>query len=89
MYFSTLTEVDMNSSCYALKMWNCVFLNGICVNVGEMEWKSGGVQPGGGVSRDALHNQQRRSHLSQRPSGQRDTGPGLYSSKPAYDNCVK
>ncbi len=49
--------------------------------VGQMEWKSGRVQSGGGVSRDALHHQQRRSHLSQRPSGPRDTGPGLYNCK--------
>lgn len=61
----------------------CVVCVYVCVYVGEMEWKSGSVQSGGGVSRDALHHQQRRSHLSKRPPGQRNTRPGLYNCKPS------
>lgn len=49
----------------------------VCVYVGEMEWKSGSVQSGGGVSRDAVHHQQGGSHLSHCSSGQRDSRPGL------------
>lgn len=50
----------------------------VCVYVGEMEWKPGRVQSGGGVSRDAVHHQQGGGHLSQCSSGQRDTRPGLW-----------
>lgn len=53
----------------------CLFVR-VRVYVGQMEWQSGRVQPGGGVSRDALHHQQRGSHLSQCTPRQRDTGPG-------------
>lgn len=63
------------------KIYSDFLLLCLCVYVGQMEWEPGRVQSGGGVSRDALHHQQRRSHLSQRSSGQRDTGPGLYNCK--------